>query len=441
MKRLSLRDRVTLASTAVLAIALIVASLVGNLLLSNRLQADAGNVLRNRADAQLVSLEKVNGVVKVRESSNDQALDEQSWIYANGKTIVQARAGASVEAAAKALANVDHTTYVTVPDRARLLAKPAYGADGKERIGTVVVGLSLNAYEHTERLARIGTLLLDFFVLLAGALTVRWAVGRALKPVETMTERASEWSEHDLHRRFEMGEPYDEITGLATTLDTLLGRIDAAMRREQRVTAEIAHELRTPLTSVRAEAELALRSESTDNSAALKQIIASTDRMNASIETLLAAHVGDTPAGRSCDPVVAVNEAVDAVHSLASEAAIELTVHGRVGADRVDTDAKVLAQTLAPLLENAVRHAQSKASVDVSRVGTQVVVNVTDDGNGVAPDAHTSIFKPGVSESGGAGLGLPLARRLAQTYGAELTAPASGAGGHFELRIPGSAAS
>ena len=66
-----------------------------------------------------------------------------------------------------------------------------------------------------------------------------------------MTESAASWSEHDLDRRFDLGEPYDELTRLAATLDGLLGRIAASLRHEQRFTAELSHELRTPLARVK----------------------------------------------------------------------------------------------------------------------------------------------------------------------------------------------
>ena len=65
-----------------------------------------------------------------------------------------------------------------------------------------------------------------------------------------MTEDAASWSEHDLDRRFDLGEPYDELTRLAATLDGLLERIAASLRHEQRFTAELSHELRTPLARI-----------------------------------------------------------------------------------------------------------------------------------------------------------------------------------------------
>jgi signal transduction histidine kinase len=272
-------------------------------------------------------------------------------------------------------------------------------------------------------------------VLIIGGLAVWWSVGRALRPVGDMTRRASEWSVDDSHRRFALGAPYDEISGLAATLDELLDRIDAALRRERQLTAEIAHELRTPLSSARGEAELALRSADGDAAIALDAIIGQTDRMNSAIETLLAAHAGRAGERQWCDPATTVREVADTVRASASSKGVELDVMGDEAAEHVEVDRQVLAQTLAPVIENAIRHAHSKVSIAVFRREASVVVQIADDGPGVAEQERETIFDPGVSGSGGAGLGLPLARRLADGFGATLIATPS-SGGCFELSIP-----
>src|SRR3954452_279421 len=91
-----------------------------------------------------------------------------------------------------------------------------------------------------------------------------WGLLRsALRSVSRMTRQAATWSERDLDRRFGLGEPHDELTQLASTLDGLLHRLAASLRHEQRFSAELSHELRTPLSRVIAETELALRRERT----------------------------------------------------------------------------------------------------------------------------------------------------------------------------------
>jgi two-component system OmpR family sensor kinase len=428
----SLRNRVTVGTVAVLGVGLALISIALNLLLADRLSADASAVLANRADAVRATLVFRSGALRVREAPNDAALDAQSWIFdARGRALERSPASARLAAGVRSLAGVRRPTEVDVTEHVRLRAQPVEG-------GTIVVGVSMDPYRHTERIAALGTLVLDLFVLAAGALVARRAVGAALRPVADMTSRAAEWSEHDLHRRFALGPPRDELTALAATLDGLLGRIDAALRHEQRFSAELAHELRTPLSGVRGEAELALRAARDDAElrAALEKVLAGTDRMASVIDTLLAAARSDAAPARGSSDAVSVARTVQRLVRPAAEA------HDRrvaVTADAepltVGADEDVVAGALHPLLENAVRHAARDVEVRVRRDDGQVVIAVRDDGAGVGADDAERIFEPGVSAAGGAGLGLPLARRLARAAGGDVVA-IPGAGGSFELRLP-----
>ena len=416
---MSLRTRVTLSTVAVLGAGLAIISIALNLLLTSRLSADASAVLATRADAQVATLEVTDGGLRVRESANDAALDEHAWIFdTHGQAIERSPASGKLARAVEELSRVDTPTELNPTEHVRLLARPIDGA------GVVVVGVSMDPYRHTERLAIAFTAILDAFVLIAGALVARRAVGAALRPVAEMTERAAEWSEHDLHRRFEVGPPRDELTALAATLNGLLGRLDAALRHEQRFSAEMAHELRTPLAGVRAEAELALRSGTAPREA-LEAVLAGTDRMETVIDTLLAAARSDHVRGSS-DAVAAARHAAE-MHGASVRAQQEPMTVG-AGED-------VVAGALQPLLENAVRHAAREVEVHVSRANGDVVIAVLDDGAGIAADDAERIFEPGVSDAGSAGLGLPLARRLARAAGGDVVAVPQ-RGGRVELRLP-----
>src|SRR5207253_8023493 len=98
-------------------------------------------------------------------------------------------------------------------------------------------------------------------------------------------------SEQDLDRRFGLGEPHDELTQLASTLDSLLDRLAASLRRERRFSAELSHELRTPLAKVIAEAELALRRErdASEYRAALEVALRNARHVARIVEMLVAA--------------------------------------------------------------------------------------------------------------------------------------------------------
>jgi signal transduction histidine kinase len=96
---------------------------------------------------------------------------------------------------------------------------------------------------------------------------------------------------------------------------------------------------------------------------------------------------------------------------------------------------EVVTGALHPLLENAVRHAAARVEISVGRENGRVVIAVSDDGAGIEPGEAERIFEPGVSAAGGAGLGLPLARRLARAAGGDVVAVPQ-EGGRVELRLP-----
>src|SRR5262249_17301895 len=161
-------------------------SIALNLLLANRLSADASSLLANRAAAVASTTDVENGKVRLNETPDDAALDEQAWVFdARGRAVEHPPAGPRVAAPVAGLSHVRRTTETNPTDHIRLRAQPV------EHAGAVVVGVSMDAYRHTERLAVTGTFVLGVFVLLAGALVARRAVGLALRPVADMTATAA----------------------------------------------------------------------------------------------------------------------------------------------------------------------------------------------------------------------------------------------------------
>ena len=440
MKRLLIRDRVTLASVAVLAIGLAVLGIATNVLLTRQLSRDASALLRERTEAQLATVDTSSGRIRLR-GVEDAALDRRSWAYEGQRAIERPVASAELQRAADGLAGVKRTTERSLHENTRLRATPVFAPDGT-KVGTVVVGISLDPYEHSERIARVATTALSLLVLVLGALVARRAVGAALRPVGDMAASAADWSEHDLGRRLNLGPPRDELTALAATLDDLLGRIDAALRHEQRFSAEMAHELRTPLSGVRAEAELALRTPGLPRTARepLESILAACDRMSSAIDTLLVSARAPGPRG-SADPAAAVRDAAAAFEPAARAAGVSLTLRDPLRPLRVGADREQVTQALAPLLDNAISHAKANVTVSTAAGGEGIVIAVEDDGSGFANDGHDAMFEPGVSSRGGAGLGLPLARRLARSCGGEVVAVQRPGGARFELRLPGTLSS
>ena len=438
-----LRRRLVVAAALATALGLAGVTVAFNLVLADRLNADAGNVLRARAQAQLANLSPGPHGLKLHETANDVVL-ERVWVFSGARVIERPAAPSRVQAAADHLLGVSRSTFEDVEDDTRLFAQPVHL--GGRHAGAVVAAVSLVPYENTAHLALISSLILDGVILILVVAFARVSVGRALRPVAGMTAQAAEWSEHNLDRRFALGPPRDELTALAATLDGLLGRVSASLRHEQRFSAEVAHELRTPLANLRVETDIALRHERTPEELrqALRSIQAQTDRMAAVVGTLVAA------AEREADPHIGTVDAHEAAlaarrscAALADEQGVSLAVDPSPEPIEVDVDADFATQILMPVLDNGLRYGRSKVVLSVTREGGAVVFTVRDDGPGVQPDETEAVFAPGERGSAangqrGTGLGLALARRLARSAGGDVAARAGDGGGHFVIRLPAS---
>jgi signal transduction histidine kinase len=288
----------------------------------------------------------------------------------------------------------------------------------------------------------VGALVLALLLLGAVALLSRWMLGRALEPVSRMTADAEAWSASDLDRRFDLGEPYDELTRLAATLDVLLEQIAASLRHEQRFTAELSHELRTPLARISGEAELMLRRDRAPEEyrEALATNGRSADTMARTVEALVAAAQQDAGLTRTTSDVRDVVAAAIG-NARQNRPSVEIDVVLPPEPVRVAVDGELAERMLQPLLDNATRYAGSTVTVTIDRKSTVASIGVADDGLGVGEEERDSIFEPGsrgraAAGHNGAGLGLALAQRLARSAGGAITAEPDEAGGRFTLRLP-----
>ena len=218
-----------------------------------------------------------------------------------------------------------------------------------------------------------------------------------------MTTDAEDWGEHDLDRRFALGPARDEITGLAATLDHLLERIAASRRHERRFAADVAHELRTP--SQRSAAGWS--SPSIPRSQRGRPRDTTRDRGSGGanereqVDTLLADRSSrDRPAGRRVD-----------LQAIAKE--LE-GVEVRVLTDPMpaaEGDPKIVRRALAPLLDNARRHARSSVTITLDSTLGHARITVHDDGPGLHPDLGEAAFEPGLRATASPTAALALAYR------------------------------
>ncbi|HEY3737370.1 MAG TPA: HAMP domain-containing sensor histidine kinase [Jatrophihabitans sp.] len=283
----------------------------------------------------------------------------------------------------------------------------------------ILVDASTTDNEPAEHRTLVGSIIVAVLLLLGLYPVLRLTVRRALQPVELMTQRAARWSISEPGRRFGQHQPFAEIDSLAQTLDVLLDRVAALLRYERTISAELSHELRTPLTWVLAETELLRRSTlAAEDAASVEGIRTAALTMQRIVETLLAGARADhaETQGRTL-----VSELVQlATASAHRRCELELTVTVQPDDLHVAVDHQLGERILAPVLANAMRFAETSVSVRTTLATGRVRIEIGNDGPPIPADEVEAIFLPGVtsrslgSEHSGAGLGLPLARRLAR---------------------------
>ena len=449
-RRLGLRGR--LLATVLLTIAFVLAALTAgfNIVLRARLTADANGVANARATAELAALRLQGGHILLPDAPDQGSPDSSIWVFHYGAsppaTIKAIEAPQTppitLRVAARAAAAAP-TSRVT--DRPALRLRALAVQQNGHRIGAVVAAVSLAPYNQTGRTALVGSAVLAVVAFAAIGLACRWLIGHALLPVATMTKQAAEWSEHDIDRRFNLESTRDEIGQLATTLDALLGRLAAGLRHEQRLSAELSHELRTPLAGIRAQSQYALlhTPQDLEGREALEEIVAATTRMTTTLDTLIAAARTELrPRGAHCDAVLAAREAAGAAAALAAANAVTISVVPAPESAPVAVEQPLVERVLAPIIENACRYAHAQIRIEIRPTGATVQLTVGDDGPGLAPEQLEAVFQPGWQGSAstvaiaGAGLGLPLARRLARSAGGDVIAHHIRLGGRFTVTLP-----
>jgi signal transduction histidine kinase len=426
-----IRTRLLIVSLVTLAAGLGLLLFLGNLLFAATINGQTERLLVTRADAQVAALNVGVAGVSVRPTHNDETLDDRAWIFNRRRVLERpAQLPTAVDRHAVSLgAQAVGSTAATV-DEYRLKSVPLFAGSPAHRVGAVVVEINVAAFDALEHKVLLGSFAIAAILLLVVGFAVNHALRDALGAVEAMTEAAADWSEHDLDRRFAANPPRDEIGGLATTLDRLLDRIAASRRHERRFAADVAHELRTPLAAIQARVDLSIdrRASTEDHSAALRSVGAQAARMTATVDALLAVARAET------DPE-------DGQVDLASIARDfeGVKIRTQPGLAPAEGEPEIVRRALAPLVENARWYARSQIVIELTTSDGRSRATVRDDGPGLDPDLGNAVFEPGCRGAdapwGGAGLGLPLARRLARACGGEVSAT-PGPGGCFTLALP-----
>ena len=256
--------------------------------------------------------------------------------------------------------------------------------------------------------------------------------GRALRPVDRLTQAAQLINVENLHQRLDVPPARDELQRLAVTFNGMLDRLEEGVGNIARFTSEASHELRTPVALVRTTAELALRRARSpeEYQRALAEIHAHSRQMSDLVDDLLTMARADAGMEARPNTVVDLGELVAAFVASWRAPASSMALAREEGPMLIRDEPRQLERLLAIVCENAVKYGPpgGPVRVRVRSEGARLAVDVEDDGIGVAPADRARIFerfyrgaqaRAGAAE--GSGLGLAIADVITRRHGGIIT--------------------
>jgi signal transduction histidine kinase len=291
--------------------------------------------------------------------------------------------------------------------------------------------------------------------LLAGAITLlgHRVVTAPLKPVSAIRAELDRINDTCPERRVPLPPGRDEIYDLAVSVNRTLARLQAALQQQRTFTSDASHELRSPIAAMRAEVEDALLApEETSVPTLANTILPSLDRLETIVGNLLSIaqqDVGRTVGQEPINLADLVSEECDRRPIPHKRYEFSLDPEVVVTGDRAE-----LSRLLIHLIDNAERHAAGTITFEVRRMpadkrdrhlfpGGVAMLAVTDDGPGIEPDKRELVFQRFARldtardrGAGGTGLGLPIARQIAEAHNGTLQIEDSPEGARLVLRLP-----
>jgi len=453
---LPIRLRITLGFAVAMAIVLSVVGMVTYFLLAAGFSTDLDRELKQRAqDLTPVVAQGSSQLADAAGSGFIERGESFAEVVTPGGRVLQATAtlnGSALLSRAEASRATTRSIFLDRRDApgldepARLLATPVPIAGHP---AVLVVG---NTRENgAEALRHVRTQLvigLPLLLLLTAGLGYR-LTGAALRPVEEMRRRAAAMSGAGAGQRLPVPPGNDELARLGSTLNELLGRVEATLARERAFVANASHELRTPLALMRTELELAVRRPRP--AAELTRAIASASeevqRLTRLADDLLVLATAEDSGMRVDLLPVDIPPLLHRVTARfrATAAALDRGIRIDSGSvASVEADPARLEQALGNLVANALQHGAGTVTVAARETLGAVVFSVGDEGKGFSPAmlAHGFERFAHSPSGGGSGLGLSVVAAVSRAHGGCAGAgnPATG-GAQAWIRLPAGARS
>jgi len=461
---MSLRLRLTLITTVVLAVVLAVFGTGVYVLLDRNLRSRLDATLDQRA-GQIVRAMRVSPDVAVIRGlgftpSNVyiQVVDTNGRIVARSEALGDVELPVDTEVIAVGKGTVKpFVRDISVRGVALRARASALTDQFGDPVGTVLIATPLKDVEDT--LARLRSLLaLAGVAGIALAAALGWRLARtALRPVEEIGATAQRiGATGDLTQRVS-SERSDELGRLAEAFNTMLARLETAqgtlsrsLETQRRFVDDASHELRTPLTIMRGNLELVSRDPNMaplEREAALRDAIEEAERMTRLVEDLLALARVDAGMAMPDEEVALaplVRDVAEATRATGGDRIVSVTI----GSDdvRVRGSERLLRRLLENLTDNAIKYTDPRGAISVSLVteGATAILTVADDGLGMSAEELSHVFdrfwrSDSSRERPGSGLGLAIAKAVTEAHDGEIVASSEpGSGTTFTIKLPGS---
>lgn len=326
---------------------------------------------------------------------------------------------------------------------------PPAGREHKFPALVVTVGASLDPIRTTLRELAAVLAVVSAGVWVVAALGGRAVCRWALRPVTRMADAAREMTAADLGVRLPAAPTGDQVEDLGRAFNALLDRVQEAFERQRAFTAEASHQLRTPLAALLGQVEVALRRDrdGAEYRRVLDAVCRQADRLRKVVEALLFL------ARPAADAGLPDRETTDLGAWLPDHVRTAWTGHPRAGDIRVDASPAVadvnpvlLGELVDVLVDNALKYSPpgTPVTVRVGPSGGGAELAVEDAGIGLSEADAGRVFEPFVRSAesrrrgvDGLGLGLAVARRVAEAHGGALgVVSAPGRGSRFTVRLP-----
>ena len=283
-----------------------------------------------------------------------------------------------------------------------------------------------------------------------GTLLIALLSGRVLSPVQSLGAAALRLGRGDLTQRAPASGSA-EIKQLAASFNAMAANLEEAERYRRDLAADVAHELRTPVSNIQGYLEAikdGLLEPSGDTIDVIYSQVTHLSRLVEDLRLLAQVESGALRLDRLPSPVPdLLQRCLDAARPRAEASGIQLSLATNPATPLVEMDSTRIAQVVDNLLDNAITHTPESGSVSIAAAPTgdgRVEVSVSDTGNGILEEDLPRLFDrfyradPSRSRStGGAGLGLTIAKQLVEAHGGTIEAASTpGSGSAFSFRLP-----